>query len=640
MSTVSLESVAARDRCSSSPCSPYASFIRTHLPSLALTVTLLVTGVIFGLPHLVIPLLLGVDRPYTPFAVSGVSSVTYDKTATYAALANYTSLRLRPPYDTDLWETRDVPAPASTAPFFALAALQTITGGLGNAFIVCDFVLPPLCVLLLYLLLRDITGRGPIALIGSLATILIAFGPTNFLSVPLLLLSQRGSSIVQPLEFSRLLHPELSFTLLAGALLLLWRSLHTGGRVAAVLAGVAGGLLFYTYFYYFPIWFGACALLLVCRRWQTGRVRSAVWLVNVSTWVVSTPFWFSLLLSYASDNFNNRLARHYSETGHVPPLDKVLHTLAYVVLFAIMATIFLKFGRPNELTASRTWKSTIVLFHGCLFLAAMAALNAEVVLGFNLEAMNHYPNRFIQPFLVLAGAALVVRPAADCVSKHPWWSRRTAAILMYGSVATLLGVAALRQTLVSFNVADKHELKAEYRLLFDWLNTHTTLDDVVLASDRDINDLIPVFTHNLLFVPNGERTSTSDAEVQRRFIVGMRLLQRPEGQVHDLLAQDAAHGEPPLGLTYTYFLFVSGNGSQDLRLPEAQLPPILADYRELELARELAGRRLDYIYGRGAERPATVPGWTFRWAYGNQFGNVWEAVRSADGAADGAAGRF
>jgi hypothetical protein len=155
----------------------------------------------------------------------------------------------------------------------------------------------------------------------------------------------------------------------------------------------------------------------------------------------------------------------------------------------------------------------------------------------------------------------------------------------------------------------------------------TRLDDVVLASSREINDLIPVFTHNLVFVPNGERTSATDAEIERRFLIAMRLLQRPEREVHDLLAQDYFHGDPPLGLTYTYFLFVSGHGSYNLGLPEAQLERIMADYRRLDLTRELGQWRVDYVYGRDSETPAVVPGWSFRRAYGNAFGNVWGVTR-------------
>lgn len=597
-------------------------------PFILLALCLLATSVSFGLPHVLIPMVLGPDRPYTPFAISGVSSVTYDETATYAALANYTALRLTPPFDTDLWETRNIPVPVTSAPFFAIAAVDSLVGGLDKAFILCDFVLPPIAVLLVYLLILDITRKRRAALVGSFATILISFGPRNFLSVPLLVLQGHTESIVQPLEFSRLLHPELSFTLLAAALLFLWRTLRRGSWTSAIVAGLTGGLLFYTYVYYFPVWFGACASLLLARRWLSQRVWQACLITNLVTWVVSIPFWLSVIESRDTSNFGERLARHYSDLSHMPSPEKLVYDAIYIMIFAIAVLGFLKLGLSRYSSGNAELKRSVLVFHSSIFLAAIAAMNCEVILGFNLESMNHYPNRLFQPYLVLAIFTLLVDPVVNFLSRHFWWSGRTAMLAAGSCVAGMLAIATVRQAVVSFNVADKHELKAEYQLLFDWLNNQTKLDDVVLTSERDLNDLIPVFTHNLVYVPNGERTSASDNEIEQRFLTATRLLQVPEKQVYELLAQDAAHGDPPLGLTYTYFLFVSGNRSYNLGMPEAALRPILTEYRQLDLAHELGRFRLDYIYGRGKQYPAPVTGWTFRLVYENPYGNVWEVARA------------
>jgi len=129
-------------------------------------------------------------------------------------------------------------------------------------------------------------------------------------------------------------------------------------------------------------------------------------------------------------------------------------------------------------------------------------------------------------------------------------------------------------------------------------------------------------------VPNGERSSASDEEIERRFLVAMRLLQRPAADVHDLLAHDVSQGDPPLGLTYTYFLFVSGHGSYDLRLDDATLERVVTDYQQLDLATELGKRRVDYVLGRGAESPAAVPGWDWSWMYGNADTNLWRIERT------------
>jgi hypothetical protein len=595
---------------------PLASSRRHDLSGVVLVAALLATSIIFGLPHLIIPRILGPDRPYTPFAVSGVSSLTYDETSTYAAYVNYTALRNVPPYDTDLFETQKVPVPTSSLPYIVLAALDSALGGLGQAFVVCDFVLPPLALLLLYLLILEITGNRRIALVGSLTTLLVSFGPRNFFNVPALLVWQQGGSIVQPLEYSRLIHPQWSFTLFLAALLPLWRTLRSGGRADAIVAGVLGGLLFYTYFYYFPVWLAACTLLLFARRWLSRRAWVAVGIVNACTWFVSIPFWRTLLDGLGTSNYTTRIARHLSDVGHLPSSEKLLHALAYLVIFGVLATTFLKFQRTSR------QKHDVVIFHSAILGAGLAAMNMEVVTGFNLEAILHFANRLFQPFLTLTLFTLGVGSLAR--ARWPWL---TGATCTYGIALSLLAIAVARQVSVSINVADKHALASEHRLLFEWLNTNTALDDVVLTSDKDINDLLPVYTHNLVFVPNGERTSASDDEIERRFLVAMQLLRRPPEDVYNLLAQDVRQGVPPLGLTYTYYLFVSGHGSYNLRLSDATLERILTDYRQLDLAGELSQRRVDYVYGRGTETPAAVAGLSHHWLYGNSYGNVWRIER-------------
>jgi hypothetical protein len=413
------------------------------------------------------------------------------------------------------------------------------------------------------------------------------------------------------------------------ALLLLWRTIRGGGRREAVLGGLAGGLQFYTYVYYFPVWLAACALLLIARRFLSRRAFVAVCVINLCTWVVSIPFWLSLLESYGTSNFSTRLQRHYSDLGHIPPPEKLVYTFAYVVIFGIMAAAFVISARSAVRNNAASWKRTTLLFYATVFAAALAALNGEIITGFNLEAMNHYPNRLIHPLIVLAAFGLFLQPALAFLRRHVNWSPPKPTAWAYGAAAILLSIALTRQILVSNNVAAAHEVSQEHRLLFDWLNVQTRLDDVVLASGRDINELIPVFTHNLVFVPNGERTSATDVEIERRFLIAMRLLQRSEREVHDLLAQDYAHGDQPLGLTYTYFLFVSGHGSYNLGLPEPELERIMADYRRVDLTRELGQWRVDYVYGRDSETPAVVPGWSFRRAYGNAFGTVWGVSRDA-----------
>ena len=162
--------------------------IAAHVPFRAYRQTALVVfttcalSLVFGLPHLLIPAILGEGRVYTPFVVSGVSALTYDETSSYAAYVNYTLRHAAPPYDTDVFENEHVPVPITMAPYAILAGAAAVLGGVDRAFVLADFVIPPLALLIVSALLFDITRRRVVALVGGLTVLLVSFGPRNLVS--------------------------------------------------------------------------------------------------------------------------------------------------------------------------------------------------------------------------------------------------------------------------------------------------------------------------------------------------------------------------------------------------------------------------------------------------------------------------
>ena len=618
--TAALVAADATRAVSAAVAAPTVRTVRTAAP---LLVCLALVSVIFGLPHLLIPRLLGEARAYTPLAVSGVSALTYDETSTYAADVNYVLRHATPAYDTDVYEERDVPLPTSLAADYALAGLAALLGSVEAAFIACDFLLPPLALLLLHRLLLALTRSRQLALLGGLTVLLVPFGPRNFLEVPFKLLGQQAAEVIQPLEFSRILHPEVSFTLLTAGLLLLWRTLWTRSHAAAVLAGIVGALLFYTYAYYWPVWVGAAALVLVGASLLERRLVGPLVLTNVLAWLGSLPFWATLANAAHYPNLATVVARHISEVGHLPPPYKLVYSIVYSLIFLAFAITFWRFA-PVATIHDRRRRLHSLLFHAAIMVAGLAALNMEVFTGFNVEAMLHYNNRLFQPFLTFAACSLVLASTPRLLQ-----AAGRSRLLRHGprvvglAVVTLLALASLRQVVVAANTAEAHTMSSSRQQLFAWLNAHTQLDDVVLSRDKTINDLVPVQTHNRVFVPNAERTSAPDDEIAQRFLIAMKLLQHDAGDVRALLAQDVTHGEPPLGLTYSYFLFLAPDR---WRLSDADIDRLLSSYGAIDLRTELGRWRLDYVYAVGPERPAEVPGWVFSPAFDMGDGHLWRVA--------------
>jgi hypothetical protein len=576
----------------------------------AVLATLVSVVVIFGLPHALIPWLLGPQQTYTPFAVSGVSALTFDKSAMYAAQLNYMVVHHAWPYDTDIYEDRNTPSPMVTAPYVPLAAAAVLLGGVDRAIVAADLVLPALACLILFKLLLELTASWRISLVGALVTILVPFGPRNLLDVPLALLQRRADSIIQPLEYSRLLHPELSFTLLAAALLFLWRALRDGRKTDALAAGLLGGLLFYTYVYYWPVWLGACGLLLLWAwRFAERRVAVALGLTTIATWLVGIPFWIIFAENHTAASFVTAIERHTDGTGRIPTPEKIVYTVASIAIFAVLALIYLNVTRRDR---------RVLLFFSAVFVASVAALNMELVTGFNVQSMLHFPNRLFQPLFSLAVFALVV-PAVVARLSDRRFGGAVAAITIVG----LLGLALVRQAVMSQNIAPQQVLPADQSLLFTWLSQHSQVDDVVVAEAPSINELMPTVTHDRPLVPYGERTGVDYDEIMRRFLTGMKLLQRPPEEIRSLLAQNNQQAPPPLGLTYSYFLFVGGHGIANWRLPDNEIAVAVDRYQSLDLATELARQKVDYVYAPSGQQPASVPGWTLARVYDSGYGVLW-----------------
>jgi hypothetical protein len=581
-------------------------------------------ALLFGLPHLVIPALLGPDRPYTPFALQGVSALTYDESYAYASQVNYTRVRWLPAYDTDTYEARLIPSPLAVAPIYFLAALARVTGGVESAFILCDFLLPAVAFLLLYRLLADLTHHLGLALLGSSVTLLVTFGPRNFLRTPVELLATGATSATQPLEYSRLLHPQFSFTLLLGALFLLWRALRHGSLRTAAVAGLLGGLLFYTYVYYWPIWTGACALLLCFALVADRRRLGALCVVNVLTWLISIPFWATLYAAYQTPNFRWFMGRFVSgfEQGYAVPLrDQLIYSFIYIFVFLFCTSLLIIHIRRMNYTKREDSKRYIILLSS-LFIAALASMNSDLLTGIDLETMIHFPNRFFQPFFGIVFFACLL-PSLSGYLPAVARNRRHATLACCAGMALLLAAGVARQVAVSHNVASRHEFRPDQRSLFAWLDRHTAVDDVVVASDMYVNALVPVYTRDRPFVPCGGRTTISDEDIERRYLIAMKLLGHDAEAIRQILARKAPGDDPSTGFTYTYYLFQAGYGQVDRGLPVDRLDQIGHRYRALDLARELGRWRLDYVYVERTETLQQVPGWSFVQVAVTPAGSVW-----------------
>lgn len=279
---------------------------RSRLASIWQILILSVTvGLLFGWPHLLIPTLQrvhGLEGQYTPLYFDGANAVVIDELTRYAA-------KTRDVYDGHLWvdeafahEHRGAPSPYETLPHVLLGLATHLTGSVALTYALAGFLFPPVIFVLIVVFVRRLTGSKAI---GIMAGSGVLFGyqvldympPTSrsdLVGIVYTLFYYRNGT--RQLEFSRLIHPEMTFIFMLGAIIALYVAVETEQRAKFVLAGVLGASLFYSFPHY-AIYFGIVLGLLVLRYLWRGERLKATWLLLAGglTVLLALPYLVGLI---------------------------------------------------------------------------------------------------------------------------------------------------------------------------------------------------------------------------------------------------------------------------------------------------------------------------------------------------------
>lgn len=563
---------------------------RSRLASVWQLLILSVTvGLIFGWPHLLIPALQrghGLEGQYTPLYFDGANAVVIDELTRYAA-------KTRDVYDGHLWvdeafahEHRGAPSPYETLPHFLLGLATHLTGSVALTYALADFLLPPVLFVLIVVLVRRLTGSKAVGIMAG-AGVLFGYQVLDYLPptsrsdlvgmVYTLFYYRNGT---RQLEFSRLIHPEMTFIFMLGAIIALYGALDTKRRAQFALSGVLGASLFYSFPHY-AVYFGTVLALLVLRYLWLGDRLMTTWLLLVGglTVLLALPYLVGLLHFLRLPDSGTILNRTIIKSAPAVPMAQAKY-LALIVLGFVLV-------REKD---EAFWFVNLVLVAGVICLSVQGLAGRDIGAGYWLE-------RMIKPWAVLALSFLAARVGGE------WYRTRflprvavilTVILLMSGLVTQS------RYALFTYPVA---RLPHDFSQAFAWLNRHSKVDDVVLTASLEMNCLLPAYTHNDLFIANAFHTLTPTAEILDRFLVGFRILGVDPGEVETILQDSSYHerfvSRPPETDWITYLTHAEylerATGRFDL--PESFVGRALASYRSLDtsLPRLLQRYRLDYI---------------------------------------------
>jgi hypothetical protein len=255
--------------------------------------------------------------------------------------------------------------------------------------------------------------------------------------------------------------------------------------------------------------------------------------------------------------------------------------------------------------------------------SGLAGMNMQVVTGFNLQQVQHYPHMILQPvgFMMMSLLVVLVYPRGRV------WEVTTAVALVLA-----LGLSALAQVEVGRDTAAQHELTLGERSLFGWLCAHSAVGSVVATDDLALSIVLPVQTHNSVLFANGSRSSAPDEELMERFLLASRLAGTPPEVVERELVEPTAPDEDVTVANYPLYLFEFSLLYQRIpaerRIAPERLAGVMQWYRALNVSHELERFRVDYVWMHGSSVPVGVAGWRSVHVLSNDEGSLWQLTRS------------
>jgi len=451
-------------------------------------------------------------KSYQPLTISEkVHNSTVDETFVYAPKVREIYDGSFPLREVAIWEYQKLPTflISETLPALLLAGLAKISGSVSIAFILSDFIFPMLIFWLCFCFLFFLTRKVIISIAGGILLFFAQVFVYDFPYLPSAILEmvnfQKYNSL---LWFTRTFHPQVSFLFLLLAIFLLFylTSQKKIKNIYLGLTGIAFGLLFYTYFFYwtwFVVGFLMYGLFLFIDKNQRFLIYRFFIVLSIAL-IIAVPFFQQNLLSILRKIPNGFLERNniYGLLGFsiVPFLR--------IIFFSFFVFVSFK-NKKNKL---HYYLQSFLLSSFILFLT-------PYFLKLDLDDMVGHWNKFcLNSWLIITTFILLnelVKNARQKIIKIINYF-----LLGFSFLGILYGFCYHWQFAKKNYLA--YEENRSRRELYDWLNMNTKKDEVILTLSFEENLLLPAFTHNNIFIPNFN-SSVSTKEIIERFLYAYKL---------------------------------------------------------------------------------------------------------------------
>lgn len=384
--------------------------------------------------------------------------------------------------------------------------------------------------------------------------------------------------------------------------LVLLHAIWSSSRRAVVLSlGCVFGLLFYTYPFYWMAASVAIAVtvILAIVTKQKDVLRRVVIAGAIGSFL-SIGFWYMFFSLHALPQYTEVFDRSTQvEFGRV---FYWLDLKYYLLLF--LTSVALWWLRRTKRITNATWFFTLTLY-----LTVIIGLNVQFVTGYTFSH-DHWIIKVLHlPFAAIVGVI------GMSVFDHSFFSQvrasRSRRWIVAGMICVWLIVGAVNaQFLHAIKDIHRHRLPEAVQDVLMWLDVHTPPDSVVLSPSFYIQELIPAFTDDRVFLPHVWNTAMSFAELKDRFLLSHALFAVSPERVYTLFNPPSAErvkdatGAQLIRNGVDSHTYLVGFGYRELRTETYQQDIVDAYKKYPGVPEEWLNRyRVDYVVIMDADLP-------------------------------------
>lgn len=428
----------------------------------------------------------------------------------------YYDARIRDVYDGHFKLANAFAAEYKNLPYLQPPLPEWITAAVGflsfhddpviRIFFATRIALPFLLTLLIYLFLYRVTNSRGIALVGA-ASVMIGMDILQnwryvMRLVPFLPFGNPDPGST-PLTFSRPISPQMGVLFFFLYATFFWEWLTHNTRRQLYVAGVVLGLSFYVYIYTWAfVLMGnfLLGLLLLWRRQYT-EVKQLL-LLHAIALLVALPYAWNVLQFYQVPN-REFLAYH---NGQFPSRR---FYMSWSALLGLACVPWIRARIP----ILKWWLAALLT-------GGFIALNQQVITGQELS-----PNHFHWYFISVVSGIAVLLAFFDIARLK---SRRVVRYCVLTAIITLLLVYGARRQVNAYQAYREQYLSDQrWGGVFQWLQSHTAKDSVILTTDRNRGSALAFYTHNnpyyasFMFLSNTPMRRLEDMQNLRVRLMGV-----------------------------------------------------------------------------------------------------------------------